>query len=166
MTKPTPEELRELFSYDPETGELRWKISLSRRTKIGDLAGSVDLQEKGRINVRIRGTDIRAHRIIWTMVTGRWPTNQIDHINENPNDNRWCNLREATKSQNMMNITRVRSNSSGYKGVSWHKVCKKWRALIAVNNQSVHLGLFETRDDARDAYIEAAKKLHGEFAKY
>jgi hypothetical protein len=108
----TPQELHNLFDYNPETGNLVWKVFGARRRKPGDIAGCIAHSEKGRITVGIRGKLHRAHRIIWAMQTGEWPTNQIDHINENPSDNRWCNLRLATKSENMRNITLHKSNTS------------------------------------------------------
>ena len=87
----------------------------------------------------------------------------IDHVNGDPSDNRLCNLREATKSQNMMNIGKIKSNTSGVRGVGWSKASQKWRAYIRVNKKDIHLGLFESIEDAKKARVEAAIKYHGEF---
>ena len=165
MTKPDPALVRQYFDYNPETGELRWRIG-SRRRAAGSIAGTPAKSEKNRVIVGFQGKTYKAHTIIWAYQTGKWCDNQIDHINENPSDNRWNNLREATKSQNMMNISKIISNTSGYKGVGFHKKRKKWRAYIKADGKFYHLGLFETKEEAADAYQNAAKKLHGLFAKF
>ena len=141
-----PYELHTFFTYDPETGDLFWKIPAARRRKIGEKAGCKS--SDGRILIGIKGKLYKAHRIIWAMKTGKWPTYQIDHINENPSDNRWVNLREATKSQNMMNITRIKYSR------------------IKVDGKTHFLGYFENIEDAFKARIAAAEKLHGVFAKH
>ena len=90
----------------------------------------------------------------------------IDHINNDPSDNRWKNLRPATKSQNQMNVKRIKSNTSGHKGVTWSKASQKWRASIKANGKQFHLGVFEQIEDAVRAYADAAARLHGEFANH
>lgn len=165
MTKPDPHIIRQYFHYSPETGELRWRIG-SRRRPAGELAGTAAEKEKGRINVGFRGKTYKAHILVWVCQTGEWPTHQIDHINEDPSDNRWENIRAATKAQNMQNITRIKSNTSGHKGVGFHRPTAKWRATIRGDGVQYHLGLFETVGEAVDAYAIAAKKLHGLFAKF
>jgi len=159
-----PEQIHLLLQYNPQTGHLIWKVDAGRRRKAGQLAGCKT--RENRILIGINGRLYKAHRIIWAMQTGEWPNQQIDHINEDPSDNRWENLRLATKSQNMRNITRIKSNTSGYKGVSWHNDAQKWRASIKVDGSSYHLGLFKSKDDAAEAYKAAAQKLHGVFAKH
>jgi len=91
---------------------------------------------------------------------------QIDHINHNKKDNRLSNLRQATASENHMwgGKTPIKSNKSGFRGVSWHKHSKKWQAAIKVNRKSFHLGLFTCRIAAAIAYDDAAVKHFGEFA--
>jgi hypothetical protein len=165
MEKPDPSLILQYFIYTPENGELRWRIG-SRRRPAGELAGTPSKKEKNRIVVGFMNRTYKAHILIWAYQTGNWPKNQIDHINENPFDNRWENLREATKAQNMRNITKIRSNTSGYKGVGWSKNCQKWRAYIWADGVSYHLGLFATKEEAFVAYKEAANRLHGAFAKH
>lgn len=87
----------------------------------------------------------------------------IDHVNGDPSDNRLCNLREATKSQNMMNVGKIKSNTSGVRGVGWSKISQKWRAYICVNKRNIHLGLFDDIEDAKAARFKAVIKYHGEF---
>jgi hypothetical protein len=165
MTKPDPHIVRQHFDYNPETGELRWRIG-SRRRPAGELAGAVAKTEKGRIIVGFQGKTYKAHILVWVCQTGEWPTHQIDHINEDPSDNRWGNLRAATKSQNMRNIKTIKSNTSGYKGVGFYRRTSKWRATIQADGVQYHLGLFDTIEEAIEVYANAANKLHGLFAKF
>lgn len=88
----------------------------------------------------------------------------VDHINGNGLDNRRCNLREVSVSQNLANSKKSRANKSGYKGVCWHKGHNKWRAYIVQNYKQVHLGLFDTAEQAHTAYVTASQRLFGEFA--
>ena len=89
----------------------------------------------------------------------------IDHINMNTLDNRKCNLRLCNKSENGCNRDRPINNKSGYKGVSWDKKRKKWRAYITKNRKRYELGSFSKIQEAYAAYCKAAKELHGEFAR-
>ncbi len=104
---------------------------------------------------------IRMHRVILERM-GYQDFAESDHINENGLDNRRCNLRPATASQNRCNRGLTKHNTSGYKGVSWDR--KKWHTKIMVNGKPIHLGLFDDIKDAARAYNEAVIKYHGEFA--
>lgn len=90
----------------------------------------------------------------------------VDHINGNPLDNRRQNLRVCSTAQNAHNSKRASNNTSGYKGVSWHKKDKKWQARICVGKKSVFLGNFDSVEAAYDAYCMGARKFHGEFANF
>jgi hypothetical protein len=164
--RPTPDELRQMFHYDPESGFLYWKVRASRRIQIGDVAGVASAKEKGRITVGISGRLFRAHVIAWAVVTGVWPENEIDHRDENPGNNKWKNLREASKSQNTCNIRHIKSNTSGYKGVSYDKKRNKYAAKIKKDGKIAYLGRFNTPWEASAAYQAACKLLHKEFAKF
>ena len=90
----------------------------------------------------------------------------IDHINGIKNDNRICNLRAADDSKNAMN-RRIRSdNTTGFKGVMFHKKNKKFVSQIQTNGEQKHLGYYATAEQAHQAYVAAAKELHGEFARF
>ena len=89
----------------------------------------------------------------------------VDHINGNPTDNRLANLRACTLSQNQANRKLNSNNTSGYKGVRWHKVAKKWQARINYKGKELNLGLHSTAELAALAYNHEAEKLFGEFAK-
>jgi hypothetical protein len=100
------------------------------------------------------------HRVIMNTPQGM----DTDHINGDGLDNRKCNLRVCTRTQNNYNIGRNKLNVSGYKGVGWHKSNEKWRARIRINKKRVNLGYFETPELAYQAYCNKAKEVHGEFA--
>lgn len=104
---------------------------------------------------------VRMHRALVDAPDGM----VVDHINGNKLDNRRSNLRVCTRAQNLMNRGKQRNNTSGFKGVSYHKQCSKWMAFIKLNKRFINLGLFDTPEAAALAYNEAAKKYHGEFAK-
>lgn len=100
--------------------------------------------------------------LLHTFLTG-WPL--VDHRNGDGLDNRRANLRRATKSQNGANQRIAARNTSGFKGVSWHKASQKWDAHIRANGRQRHLGLFLSPEEAARAYDAAARDLFGEFAR-
>jgi hypothetical protein len=155
--------LRELFSYDPETGIFTRLVSASSRARAGDVAGSVGAD--GYRQIEIDGRGYKAHRLAWYWMTSIWPRHQIDHINLSRADNRWKNLRMATCAENMWNTRAYASNTSGLKGVSWHNSTHKWRAQIKINGKNIYLGLSDTKEEAAALYAAAAEKLHGEFSR-
>ena len=110
----------------------------------------------------INKTDLKLHRIILNLND---PILQGDHIDGNTLDNRKINLRICNNAENNRNKDKPKSNTSGYKGVSWLNRIDKWRAYINVNKKQIHLGLFDSKDKAAIAYNIAALKYHGEFAK-
>lgn len=127
------------------------------------MAGDVNKLDYWRINVD--GRRYLAHRLAFMWMEGRWPREQIDHKNRNKADNRWCNLREATPSQNLANSATLKRNTSGMKGVVWHKRGRKWSSQIGVGGATHYLGLFDCPAAAAFAYIVAADKHFGEFAR-
>lgn len=158
----TQARLKELLHYDPETGHFTW--ALRRRSCIpGQRAGYT--RHDGYVCIRIDGQLYLAHRLAWLWMTGGWPANDLDHINVNSNDNRWCNLREATRAQNLCNTRRRADNASGYKGVFWDNSRQRWVARIHVGGKPKHLGSFATAELAHAAYCEAAKAAYGEFVR-
>lgn len=105
-------------------------------------------------------TMVLMHRLILGVEAGF-----VDHRDGNGLDNRRSNIRPATIGENARNA-RIRSdNTSGYKGVSFHKVTGRWSATIAINGKSKHLGLFGTPEEAHAVYCVAAKEMHGDFAR-
>jgi len=101
------------------------------------------------------------HRLIMNAQPGE----QVDHINHNTLDNRKPELRLCTKSQNQHNVGKRQDNTSGFKGVTWHKRDQKWQARIMKSGKDKHLGNFDTPELAYEAYCRAAAELHGQFAR-
>ena len=165
---PSQESLNEVFSYDPNTGVLRYKIPRGHM-KVGDVAGQIRTQrDKASLRdfrvVSIKGKGYTAARLIWKMMTGDDPMDlEIDHINVDPLDDRWENLRLSNNPTQGWNRPKSISNTSGYKGVDFHK--GYWRARIRFGNKGrFTLGeTFKTKEEAGEAYAIAAEALHQEF---
>lgn len=157
--------LKQLLRYEPETGLFFWLVTHKNR-KAGEIAGGKVPGGGGIIywTIRVDGIQCRAHRLAWFYMTGEWPKGLIDHEDRNGLNNRWTNLREATVSQNKMNGKRYSSNSCGFKGVS-RRTDGRYRARIGVGGKRVHLGNFADPAEAYAAYVAAAPKYHGEFAR-
>jgi hypothetical protein len=161
MSNLTQERLREILDYDPMTGVFTARIARSSNLPVGAIAGC--LRANGYITISICNQSYYGHRLAWLYVHGRWPDGEIDHINCIPSDNRLANLREATRAQNSRNMPVFRNNICGKKGVS--KRAGKWRANITKNKRRVHLGYFDTPEEAHAAYAAAARMHYGEFAR-
>lgn len=156
----TRAELMEAFSYDAETGDIRWLVSPCGRAKAGELAGRIDRQ--GYRVLSYRRKFYLAHRVAWLFAYGEWPNGVIDHINLDRADNRIANLRVATVSQNSANCAVRRT---GLKGVCFSAKAGRFRAQIKCGGKNHYLGSFDTEADAHAAYLAAAQRLHGEFAR-
>jgi len=157
MTEPilTPDEIRELFSYDPETGLLSW-AKQGRGRVVGKPLTCRTVE--GYVIVRVHGRAYMAHRLIWAHVHGVSPTLQIDHINQCKHDNRSSNLREVSDKQNHENISHNRNNTSGRRGVSWNTGSEKWQVHIRHHRKSINIGLFDNLEQAADARAAAERK--------
>lgn len=158
----TQARLREVLSYDPETGVFTRLVATSNRVAVGSDAGTTRID--GYIQIHIDGRLYSAHRLAWLYMTGEWPSDKVDHINRRKFDNRWGNLREANTSQNACNSLVRIDNTSGVRGVSFCKTTNRWRALIVVNGKRRHLGRFDDIGSAAAAYAVAAREAFGEFA--
>lgn len=108
-------------------------------------------------------TRVRMHRVVLERM-GFKDFPDSDHINRNRLDNRRGNLRAVVRSQNIYNSSKRKDNTSGYKGVSWHRRHKKWYSTIMLNGKHHYLGQFDDKVEAAQAYNEAAKECHGKFA--
>ena len=165
MNELTQDLLKELFDY--RDGNLYWAVSKAQCIKIGDLAGTIS-KGTGYRTISVNNKRYQAHRLIFLYHHGYLPE-FLDHIDGNKLNNNITNLREATKSQNAMNMKKRKSTngkptSSKFKGVYWHKQTKKWRARIWVDNKQKHLGLFTDEIEAAKTYDKAAIEHFGEFA--
>lgn len=163
MTKNTitQSQLKEHFNYSPETGLFTWIKISGYRAKVGDIAGNNHC--RGYKELGFMGKSYLVHRLVWLYMMGEWPKDMIDHINGDRSDNRFCNLREATNAQNLLNKGKSPKNTSGLKGVHWNKPNKKWIAQCTINGTKKYIGSFLTKEDAYEAYKKFAKNNHGEF---
>lgn len=179
---PTPEQLRQLLRYEPETGKLFWREQTTPEyfqdggksarhsmnawnSKYAGKEAFTATTKSGHLRGRIAGRGLLAHRVIWAMHVGTWDFALVDHRDLDPANNRLKNLREATKRQNGTNRLPKAGSSSRFLGVGWYKAAKKWKAAISVDNKSIYLGAFQTEEEAAMAYDLAAKEMHGEFAR-
>lgn len=154
----TQERLKAVIHYDATTGIFRWRYSVANRVKPWDVAGVTDAD--GYHRIRINGRAYLSHRLAWLYVYGSFPSIGLDHMNRNKQDNRINNLREATKAENAQNVSKRKDNTSGLVGVHFHKANRKWIAYISVNKQRKHLGVFDSAEDAHEAYAKAKLQLH------
>lgn len=163
------ERLHELFALDYTTGQLVWRrrVELTQWDKTanskyaGKAAGTLD--KAGYVQIIIGGRGgfrTYAHRVVFAMVNGRWPKDEVDHRFGERSDNRPGEIREATRAEQCQNMKTRSDNKSGFTGVCWHPKTKKWRARIKVNGKYHSLGLFVTKEDANEAYLESKSKLH------
>lgn len=173
---PSPEVLRQLLRYEPETGKLFWRqrspewFQSARscavwNAKYAGREAFTSLDRSGYRQGNILNHVHRGHRVVWAIVTGAWPDGEIDHVDLVRHNNRQDNLRSASRSENLRNAGLSKRNTSGFKGVSWARRDKKWRAEIALNGRTKVLGMFATPEEASAAYAKASAELHGEFGR-
>ena len=161
---PSPRVLRRLIDYNPETGELKWKerpvwmfsdagdggrkaTAAAWNTRFSGKAALAYVGKDPYPRGKLFGNAIKAHRVIWAISFGYWPT-LIDHINGNHADNRLSNLREVTRSENSRNASRRTDNKSGFTGVCWVERIGAWQANIRINGRPKFLGNFANIDEA------------------
>ena len=158
------EEAMSVLRYNPEDGHFYWTDSRSRHAKFGARAGGQS--NHGYIRICLFRRKIMAHRLAWLFQTGSWPPSglMVDHINRNRSDNRWDNLRLCSPTGNSCNASKRRDNSSGESGVSFQKASGKWRSYIRMDGRQIHIGLFETAEEAISARRRAAETHYGEYS--
>lgn len=159
---PDVEILRKLIDYDPRTGVARWK---PRPESMFSCGARTPAQKANAWNARFAGSELSwvltgyraaeidgatylVHRLVWKIMTGEEPPEFIDHINGVRDDNRWENLRAATRQQNNRNARRRKDNRSGVSGVQWHKASAKWQAAIGSGATRSFLGVYDNIEDA------------------
>jgi hypothetical protein len=143
--------LDRIFAYDPDTG------AITRRAN-GMRADRVYSGMRGYAVVSVSGKNFRAHRLAWLLMTGKQPPAAIDHVNRVRSDNRWANLRESTPLLNQQNRRDV-SNKHGHPGVAWFPQNKKFGARIRLNGKRLYVGMFDTIEEAADAYQQARRAM-------
>ena len=152
--------LKSLLRYEPDTGLIYWVAKGKGMIKKKPAGTKL---HSGYLGICIGSKRLQAHRIAWALHTNTWPKNQIDHINGIKTDNRACNLREATNSQNGKNLGLSKANKSGVKGVSFEKYTEKWKASIRVNGKSISIGRFDSIEDAAKARKAAEQQYFKEW---
>jgi hypothetical protein len=155
------EAVRRLLYYDAYRGLWQYHECGPRRTKAW-FAGAAEPKSR-YLRIQIGARKYLAHRLAWLWMKGRWPKDEIDHIDGDRANNRWSNLREATHTENTRNGVRRTTNTSGFKGVTLKN--GKWRATIRAEGRYIHLGYFPTADEAAAAYREASARFHGEYGR-
>lgn len=158
----TRDELTALLDYEPESGRFIWKVR-SGKASPGKIAGTA--HSCGYWQINVGGKVQLAHRLAWFMSYGEWPASDIDHINGDKRDNRIANLRLASRSENMANTPPPKNNTSGYKGVWLFRRTGRWMAGYRKDGKSVHLGYFDTAEEAVEAHRTAYAKAFGEYAR-
>lgn len=153
------EGLKEILRYDPDTGAFicindyyTWKVGHSVGTPVD---GYVYIGYGGRLHP--------AHRLAVWFMTGEYYTGDIDHINMERSDNRWCNIRKCSRSDNMKNTKAHKDSITGFKGVSFRPDTGKYTVRVTVDGKYKSFGCYETLDEAVAVANEARKKHHGEF---
>lgn len=161
MRKLTQERLKELLDYDPLTGIFNCKVTRGSKAQKGEVAGS--MRPNGYITISIDYKHFLAHRLAWLYCFGYFP-DQIDHIDQNKSNNMIGNLREISNQDNHRNCNNYKSNTSGVKGVSWHKQRKKWCAKVKVNFKHKSLGLHVDFNDAVCARLAGEQCIGWEYS--
>jgi HNH endonuclease len=152
------EKLRELLTYNPDTGLFFWKVQRNGKTKAGMQSGTKS--KLGYINLRIDYRTFSAHRVAWAIHYGQWPDGDIDHINGVRDDNRIVNLRNVSRGANLQNQRRAHKDSkTGLLGVSANSN-GTFSAKIMSGYHLYKLGSFPTAEEASAAYQAAKLRLH------
>ena len=161
------EYLRERLVYNPVTGRLMWRyhdaMPKKWNARWAENEAFATKHNEGYRQGKIDGTTYLAHRVAFAVYYGHWPVDMIDHINGDKADNRIANLREATNSENQSNRPKPKNNTSGFKGVTRNS--SGWVAQIKLNSKLHYLGTFKSPEQASKVYIDAAAKMHGDFAR-
>jgi len=155
MSNLTQERLKELLDYDPETGVFTWLESRGSVTA-GAVAGS--RRKDGYRKIKINQKFYLEHRLAWLYVHGKFPLDQIDHINGVKDDNRLDNFREVDHRENQRNTKRHFDNASGVTGVCWNKAAGKWHSRITSATKLENLGYFDNFFEACCARKSAEKR--------
>lgn len=155
--------LNRLIELKEKTGEIFWKVKAGNKIIPGSKAGT--MTKRGYLRVVVGGVRLSGHRVVWALHNGDWPPDdmEIDHINGDRVDNRPCNLRLCSPSQNRANAACYKGNS-GVRGVSWCKNVMKWHVRVMKNKKNILVGYFDCKQEAHQAYCKAAEEVHGEYS--
>lgn len=170
---PSPDYLRQRLRYEADTGRFFWReASCMPACWNGRYAGKEALtfiDKDGYLRGSVCGRGVAAHRVAWAIHYGEWPKHTIDHINQDPSDNRIENLRDVSVKENSRNQRLRKNNTSGAVGVYFDKRRGKWQARIQAGKKYRSLGMYIDKSDAISAYRVAAREIgmhpnHGKHA--
>ena len=156
MRELTQERLQEILEYSADTGDFTFRFSRGG-SREGSVAGSV--LKDGYVRISIDYRIYSAHRLAWLYVNGSWPAGDIDHVDGDPSNNRFANLRDVSRAENNRNKGLHSNNTSGLPGVSFHKQAQRWQAFISVDGRQRHVGYYDTPEAAHAAYAREAVDL-------
>ena len=152
--KLTAERLRELLSYNADTGVFTYRLRRGCRSA-GAVAGC--MRSDGYTVISVDTRNCFSHRLVWLYVTGSLPAGEIDHIDGDRSNNRIANLRDVSPAENSRNLSLKAKNTSGYQGVTFYKKTKRWMARIRIDGKQNHIGFYDTPEAAHAAYARAAE---------
>ncbi len=152
--------LKEHFSYDPDTGVIT-ALSNRGRVRKGMELGSKTVA--GYLTVSLNGKSYLCHRLAFFLINDAWPVNDVDHINGDRSDNRWCNLRQATRQQNLFNKLGNKAKTLP-RNVYPHK-SGRFRVKMKIDGLTRHFGYYSSVEEAADKANQIRKLFHGEYAK-
>ncbi|HKY52809.1 MAG TPA: HNH endonuclease [Anaerolineales bacterium] len=155
--------LKEVLSYDPESGLFTWQKRTSTCVRVGAVAGCKDAY--GYVVIRIYGVLYKAHRLAFAFMGKELGDSLVDHKDGNPSNNRFSNLRPATHDENMRHSKKQDNCTSKWKGVCWDKRRGKWISRIVFQGRVHNLGRFDCEREAAEEYMFAALELHGDYAR-
>lgn len=153
--------LKKYIHYEPLTGVFTWIKTVNGAVSLGSVAGGISNQ--GYRRIMFMGRKYNAARLAFLYMTGSWP-DEADHINRIRDDDRWCNLRNCSRSGNNMNRNQIKNTKSGFTGVSKHSGTGNWLVSIRTKAGRLHLGTYVDLELAALVASEARAKYHGEFA--
>ena len=158
---PTHDRLRQLITYCPDAGAFAWAVGRPGAS-MGKPAGRVNVH--GYYDITVDRCVIPAGRLAFFYMTGEWPAGVVDHIDRNPLNNAWSNLRDVTHAENCANGGLRKSNTSGVIGVTWDAARGKWRAQARIGGKKVNLGRFDSKRDAEVTVKKAVRAQWGDVA--
>lgn len=150
------------ISYNPESGEFFWLQDKARATK-GSPAGCPD--DLGYLKIQFNGKKIKGHRLAYILMGEEVP-DVVDHIDGDPSNNKWDNLRGCTTAENQWNSKLSKINTSGFKGVSYFKPRGTWIARLTVDKKRTTIGYYKTPEEANEALIKYREEQHGSFCNH
>jgi len=153
------EQVREWYDYSPDSGLFTRRVQRKSRPSGSVLAGTLN---HGYLRIMVAGRSYSLHRLAFLWMTGHWPSADIDHIDGDRTNNRWSNLRDVDRSTNLQNmrIAKSHNKSTGILGAYLHKKTGRYTSRIRSCGRNVHLGMFDTPQEAHAAYVAAKRQLH------